>query len=388
MRGLGADVERHNKLESQSNAIAGVFARQGYVAVSPPILQPADLFLDLMGETIRSKTYITASRGGVELCIRPDLTLAVCKLFFESKPNLKNEYRLSYDGPVFRLPRELGASPREWRHAGIECLNVKDREVGDAEVLATCLDALSTAGLPREAVRIDLNDLGLFTALASEIELPKQWRSRLVRHFLQPEKFKRLLVRLSDGAAHNSAQANLRATLSRLSESEARAVIADVMAVANMQPIGGRSIEEITERMLEQAADQSALDLTPETVALIERFLEVRGDPRSALSKLHALSKKAKLSLDEALSRFERRLALFEERGIALERIRFSTEFGRSIGYYTGLIFGLRHATRDLNLGSGGRYDNLLTALGSERPVPAVGGTLFCYDLLDARLRS
>jgi ATP phosphoribosyltransferase regulatory subunit len=68
--------------------------------------------------------------------------------------------------------------------------------------------------------------------------------------------------------------------------------------------------------------------------------------------------------------------------------LRFRSEFGRSIGYYTGFIFALREETRGLNLGSGGRYDGLMTALGAPSPMPAVGGALFCTDILAARTRS
>jgi ATP phosphoribosyltransferase regulatory subunit len=385
MSGLAAQGERLAALEAQSTAIGTAFAARGYMRVAPPILQPTDVFLDLMGETIRAKTYTTSGAGGAELCVRPDLTLAVCRLFLESRPLPQGPARLSYDGLVFRLPSESGAPPHEWRHAGIECLNAGDAEAADAEVLSACLAALEATGMKRQAILVEFNDLALFSALAGVIALPDQWRSRLVTHFLQPEKFKRLLKRLSGGAPRNADHANLLSTLSTLPEPEARAVIADVLALAKIQPIGGRSIEEITERLLEQAADLSALSLKPETVKLIEGFVAVSGSPREALAKIEKLLKTAKLSLDDALARFERRLTLFEQAGIDLSRLRFRSEFGRSIGYYTGLIFALRDEARDLNLGSGGRYDGLMTALGATAPIPAVGGALFCTDILDAR---
>ena len=58
-----------------------------------------------------------------------------------------------------------------------------------------------------------------------------------------------------------------------------------------------------------------------------------------------------------------------------MRRIRFSTAFGRGVDYYTGFVFELHDPARrvDGQLVAGGRYDALLTRLGSPQPVPAVG---------------
>jgi ATP phosphoribosyltransferase regulatory subunit len=56
-------------------------------------------------------------------------------------------------------------------------------------------------------------------------------------------------------------------------------------------------------------------------------------------------------------------------------RIRFATAFGRGLDYYTGFVFELHDgaARADGPLVAGGRYDALLTRLGSATPIPAVG---------------
>ena len=53
------------------------FAQAGYVHAEPDILQPADPFLDLSGEDIRKRMYLTTDPQGRELCLRPDLTIPV-----------------------------------------------------------------------------------------------------------------------------------------------------------------------------------------------------------------------------------------------------------------------------------------------------------------------
>ncbi|MGB6448132.1 MAG: ATP phosphoribosyltransferase regulatory subunit, partial [Xanthobacteraceae bacterium] len=45
-----------------------------YVRIAPPVLQPAEPFLDLGGEDIRRRMFLTTDPDGRELCLRPDLT--------------------------------------------------------------------------------------------------------------------------------------------------------------------------------------------------------------------------------------------------------------------------------------------------------------------------
>ncbi len=55
-------------------------------------------------------------------------------------------------------------------------------------------------------------------------------------------------------------------------------------------------------------------------------------------------------------------------------RIIFDLGLVRSIGYYTGAVFGVYDPAYGVPLGSGGRYDELLGTFG--RPLPAVGFAL------------
>jgi ATP phosphoribosyltransferase regulatory subunit len=53
--------------------------------------------------------------------------------------------------------------------------------------------------------------------------------------------------------------------------------------------------------------------------------------------------------------------------------------------YYTGFVFEFRASAGAPPIGGGGRYDNLLTALGSPKPTPAVGLAIYGERLLAAR---
>jgi ATP phosphoribosyltransferase regulatory subunit len=62
--------------------------------------------------------------------------------------------------------------------------------------------------------------------------------------------------------------------------------------------------------------------------------------------------------------------------------VRFSTSFGRGLDYYTGFEFELHgHGNGAGPLVAGGRYDGLMTQLGSAAPIPAVGFSVWVEAL-------
>ena len=60
----------------------------------------------------------------------------------------------------------------------------------------------------------------------------------------------------------------------------------------------------------------------------------------------------------------------------------FSTNTGRNVEYYTGFVFEIYKKNKNLNLASGGRYDNLLQTLGAKKKIPAIGGAINYDNLL------
>ena len=56
----------------------------------------------------------------------------------------------------------------------------------------------------------------------------------------------------------------------------------------------------------------------------------------------------------------------------------FSTSFGRQLEYYTGMVFKIDVKSKNKlkNIVNGGRYDRLISDLGSKKQIPAVGAAL------------
>jgi ATP phosphoribosyltransferase regulatory subunit len=155
----------------------------------------------------------------------------------------------------------------------------------------------------------------------------------------------------------------------------AHALVTDLLSIAGITAVGGRSVGEIADRFLEQAALGAQTSLPQETRALIERFLTITGTPDEAAAALRTVARDGKLTLDAALDLFESRTGFLAARGIDVRRIQFATAFGRGLDYYTGFVFELYDPAGRTSgqLVAGGRYDGLLSRLSSATPIPAVG---------------
>jgi ATP phosphoribosyltransferase regulatory subunit len=246
----------YEALQAQDNALTKLFQGRGYELVAPSYLQPADLFLDRMGEAIRGRTYVFTDLDGAELCLRPDLTLPVCRLYLERHQNAGVEARLCYNGPAFRYqPGGAQATrPREFRQAGIEYIGgSEDFERSEAEVTALVVEAVRAAGL--KGFTVQIGDLGLFEALIQALDIPERWRLRLHHFFWRPSVFRDLLKQLASSPAGDmdAAELGLIATLDLKNVEVSEACVAAHLDKAGIPLEGTRSLSEITERLLDRA---------------------------------------------------------------------------------------------------------------------------------------
>ena len=357
----------------RNDALIASFERAGYLRVAPAILQPAGPFLDLSGEDIRKRMYLTTDAHGRELCLRPDLTIPVSREYLTSSL-VGRPQGFCYLGPVFRHPRAETDGASEFWQAGIESFGRPDTAAADAEMIALGLDAAAHFGLTEPSIR--MGDVALFSAMVAALELAPAWKRRLIKDFNRKSSLAQDLDRLSISVAQ--APPEYQGVLTALAGSDpkaAHALVTDLLSIAGITAVGGRSVGEIADRFLEQAALGAQTSLPRELRALIEQFLAVGGDPDEAAAELRAFPRDANIALDAALDLFESRTGFLAARGVDVGRVRFSTAFGRGVDYYTGVVFELHdpHERVKGQLVAGGRYDGLLTRLGSSTPIPAVG---------------
>ena len=354
--------------DPRAQALIGAYLRAGYARIDPPLLQPAEPFLDLSGEDIRRRMFLTTDPQGREMCLRPDLTIPVSRAYLQSAAAGKPA-GFCYLGAVFR--HRPGASA-EFLQLGIESFGRRDKAAADAEMLALGLEATAQYGLTGPEIRI--GDVGLFSAFIAALDLAPAWKRRLIKDFNRKSSLKHDLNQLTLAAADNPPEyQGVLAALAGSDPKAAHALVTDLISIAGIATVGGRSVAEIADRFLEQATLNAPARLPQETRALIERFLSVAGDPDDAAAKLRALTAEAKISLGPALDLFETRTGFLAARGLDVRAVKFATSFGRGFDYYTGFVFELHNAAANNPLVAGGRYDGLLTRLGAPETIPAVG---------------
>jgi len=380
-------IEAHGR---QSTIITSIFARAGFEPISPPVIQPADLFLDLIGEDLRARTYVFTDPDGAELCLRPDLTIPTTRLYLDRFGDTGQPARLSYNGVVFRYQR-AGASlarPREFTQAGIESFAPRVPEQAEAEILALSAESIRAAGLRAFSFRV--GDLGIFEALLEAIDLPDRWRTQLRHHFWHHAAFRRQLQKLMKPEEFGRALAE---PLFQAIEAARRGSIRHGDAVTDLERhlelqgfvvSGTRTLEEIAWQLEGLASDLKSPPLDPRAALLLDAYIKLSTPARSATESIRALLKGTSIDIEPALSRFDERLRLTAQEGIDISDAPFSGGFGRQFEYYTGFVFEILSPllSEEAPLAGGGRYDRLLDAVGAKSPIAAVGSAIHTDRLL------
>jgi ATP phosphoribosyltransferase regulatory subunit len=352
----------------RGDAILSLFAEAGYGRTEPAVLQPADVFIDLSGEDIRRRMFVTTDADGREWALRPEFTIPVALSWLAA--GSRHPASFSYCGPVFRLRSgEVG----EFIQAGIESFGRSDTEAADAEVLGLALDAVATAGLADPDIR--LGDVGLFTALLQALDLPPARVRKLKRAYAQGGLDAQAIDLLANGHQAPGVHAGVLQALQGQDPAAARAFVEDILNIAGIASVGGRTAGEIAERFLSQAAADADGGIPDEVRGILKRFVAIKGDPDAASASLRVLAAEARLDLSAVLDSFDARTGFIAARGVDVTTVSFSAAFGRNLDYYTGAVFEIRprHGEDGRPVVGGGRYDRLLQTLGAASPVPAVG---------------
>jgi ATP phosphoribosyltransferase regulatory subunit len=342
-----------------------MLSEAGYARTDAPLLQPASVFLDLSGEDMRRRLYLTSDAEGRELCLRPEFTIPLCRDYIAG-PTLGLEASLAYEGPVFRHRLQ---EPGEFRQAGVESLGREDRSAADAEI--ACLAVASAAKLGRADLTLRMGDIAILEKAISGIGLPAAAARRLKRDLAAGRK---------GGDQPPSGQAGIAGyngvlkTLAGAEPKAARAFVEDLLRMAGVEASGGRSAAEIADRFLSRAGERGN-GVSAEQTEMIERFTSIDGDPDQVAAELRTFAADTGIDLAEVLDRFEERTGFMAAGGLDIDRIRVSAGFARSLEYYTGMVFELVQQDKpDFRpLIGGGRYDRLLRRLGAPDDIPAVG---------------
>nr|WP_169308734.1 ATP phosphoribosyltransferase regulatory subunit [Paracoccus gahaiensis] len=329
------------------------FRATGAEEVAPDILLPAESLLDLYGEDLRARAYVTADPIRGEMMLRPDFTVPVVQAHMRTGAE---PARYCYLGEIFRK-QDMGdtrpETPRD--HEYLQCgFELFSRDpAADAEVFALFHEALAPLDLQAET-----GDMGLLLDAVAGLPLTQARACALSHHIWRPGRFARLLARFS------------------------RPAVARAFPDSTAPWAGMRSEDEMIRRIARLQADAAVPPLSPVWTERLERLFALRAPASDALPALVELARDMP-AIAPAVDRIHARMDAIAARGIDLGAVIFDASHGRTtLEYYDGFTFTF-HADRTLPgratwppVASGGRYDALTRVLGRGREIPAVGGII------------
>ncbi|MEO3415491.1 ATP phosphoribosyltransferase regulatory subunit [Roseovarius sp. CAU 1744] len=343
-------------IKAEAARLRAAFEGAGAQPIEAAILQPAEVLLDLYGEDIRGRAYVTSDALRGEQMLRPDFTVPVVQMHMAHGAE---PARYTYAGEVFRRQEDDPDRASEYLQVGYEIFERNNPAASDAEVFALIADMLAPLGL-----RAATGDIGILMAAVDGLNTTDRRKRALRRHIWRPRRFRALMDRFSG----------------RLPVPESRAeLLADLDPLANLPPvIGLRSRAEIGARITALHEDAATPPISKNEVALIESILDVRETSHFALEQLRDIAVDMP-AITGAVDRLAARLDALGALGVDIETLDFEASYGRTqMEYYDGFVFGFYAPQRpDLPpVATGGRYDALTRQLGQGREIPAVGGVI------------
>jgi len=144
-----------------------VFALHGYVPVTPPVFEFAEVLERGLGTLDPADVlrFIEPESGEVA-ALRPDMTPQIARIIATRLRDHPPPFRLGYEGTVVRRLSGRARKHRQIPQVGVELAGVAGPE-GDLELLGLAADALRAAGLERFV--IDVGDAGVVRALLADL---------------------------------------------------------------------------------------------------------------------------------------------------------------------------------------------------------------------------
>jgi ATP phosphoribosyltransferase regulatory subunit len=346
-------------IRAEGERLLAAFVQAGAQPVEADILQPAGTLLDLYGEDIRARAYVTDDPLRGEMMLRPDFTVPVVQAHMAHGGD---PARYAYLGEVFRKQARGSGRASEYLQAGFEVFDRAAPEGTDAEVFALFRDLL--AGL---SLRPVTGDIGILMAAVRGLDTIEARKAALLRHVWRPERFKALLDRFSGRAPVPAVRLAL---LDRLQAGDPTQLIAEAGSF-----VGLRSAEEIAARAHALVADAGTPPIKAPEAALLYDLLTLEAPAAAALTHLRGITPLLP-AIAPAVDRFAARLDALAARGVEIANLAFEASHGRTaLEYYDGFVFSFL-AEGMPPVASGGRYDALTAVLGGGAFLPAVGGVI------------
>ena len=301
-----------------------VARRYAFQEYDGPPLEPLDLYTAKSGDEIVGQLYNFTDKGGREVALRPEMTPTFARMVAARANSLRKPTRWFSIPQLFRYERQQKGRLREHFQLNVDIVG-ETGFAADAELIACAVDICRELGLTSREVVVRISDRRVVRAYLGALGIP------------------------------DTAFGAVLAVADKLSR-QPRDVSADKLAAAG----------------LDASQVDAALRMDSTTLDDVSRALQ----SASAEGGAHVA---------EMRSLFEYVTTLVPDGG---DWLRFDLSIVRGLAYYTGVVFELFDRSGEFRaICGGGRYDNLLDAIGGT-PLPALGfgmGDVVLGELLKAR---
>ncbi len=345
------------KSKNLSEKILKTVKSKGFKHIDLPSVIEANHIVQRSGENFRKFIFSFIDQKGSELCLRPDLTIVSCLRYLEN--NLKGKEKIFYNGQAYRKSENKKDSIIR-NQIGFEIIGSQDEKKDDKEIIDTALKSLSNLNYSKGILKI--GNVEIFNLLISKLDIPKRWKLRLSRHFWREKYFNDLLKRLETNS-------DVDPTIVEIDKKKYLKMLKDNPQII----IAGRSIGEILKRFDNKIQDPRRANKGKNVSRIIKEFLKINCPINEAAKTLNIFFKKNKINLAVDQKYFP-----ISKNKVAKLNVKFSASFGRELEYYSGMVFkiDIKDRLKGFNIINGGRYDRLISNLGSNKNVSAVGAAI------------
>ena len=356
-----------------------------YQPIDTPLLEETELFVRKSGGDLAGRLYNFTDPGGTPVSLRPEFTSSVIRHFIDNQQSLTLPVRWQYSGPVFRYaPAEQG-SYRQFTQCGAELVGASGLEA-DIEIISLAVSGLQQAGL--NGLQVIIGHLGVLHSLLDAFGLSGPAKLFIISNLdalrAGESDVDGLMSHAGDvGLLGGSVDLGLglETALQSMSTESAEDFIQRVLKESMPEPLGRRSTDQIVARLLSKVREANAPAAFEGALRLAASYSKLDGAPEATLQAARKAAEDCGVDaapLDELESLLER----VSDTVIAESRTTVDMGMARGISYYTGVIFEI--VSEDgTALGGGGRYDDLVQALGGSEGVPAMGFAYNVSSLLD-----
>ena len=362
----------YGALQAAAAAFEAFASGRGYGMLDTPLLEQTELFVRKSGGELTTQLYSFVDPGGNRVSLRPEFTSSVIRHYAERAGHLAGPVRWQYRGPVFRHDGAF----RQFTQAGAEMIGSAGVD-SDLEIVSLASNGLAAMGVESHTLRI--GHLGVLHDLLDSFELSESAKLFVVSRVHELKTGRADAAGLgaearSLGLVRNGADSNVTNVLVSLGADAARELIDGMTSGSTDSSMGRRTTDEVVGRLLRKVRTADRADRLEEALRVAGEVARIEGAPAEALEQARSIGVPSE-RLDE-LAKLTGGLGrdLEEDRRVVVD-----LGVARGLAYYTGFIFDVEIEGRSgvLSLGGGGRYDDLVKALGGD-DAPALG---FAYTI-------